>query len=328
MLKLNTAEKRSLSFDVDIENIDYKQLEGSFKFILDEIEVGIPIKVLGDSILVNIPALNNHIKNMTNDKVVKGVLEVHGSGFHLKPWEGEFQISGPVKIEAKVHENSNKAVLKGDVPAELAPPIPEEESESIPNDSKDEIKIAQKSIDTGETHVSGEDKTKDYDDVITRSEMKKMLEDIIGTKKEKIVEKPKPEKLVTIHSKSGKKYNVTEKVANEIKKLESKHKKKINESKPIDPKPVDPNTEITTDVLAQKLNQLKSKKGITTEMDSRFAERSGSGITDPRKLMESMGMKNSKIQDIMLEKASEKGGTDPDSQLDVLKKMLQSKGEI
>jgi hypothetical protein len=323
MLKLNIAEKRSLSFDVDIENIDYKQLEGSFKFILDEIEVGIPIKVLGDSILVNIPALNNHIKNMTNDKVVKGVLEVHGSGFHLKPWEGEFQISGPVKVEAKVHENSNKAVLKGDEPAELAPPIPEEESESIPEDSKDEIKIAQKSIDTGETHVSGDDETKDYDDdVITRSEMKKMLEDIIGTKKEKIVEKPKPEKLVTIHSKSGKIYNVTEKVANKIKKLESKHKKKINESKPIGP-----STEITNDALAKKLNQLKSKAGITTEMDSRFAERSGSGITDPRKLMESMGMKNSKIQDIMIEKATEKGGDDPDSQFDVLKKMLQAKGE-
>ncbi len=312
MLKLNTEENRSLSFDVNIHNIDYKQLEGSFKLDLDGIQVGVPVKIIEDNITVEIPPLSEHIKTLKHGEVVNGILEVFGNGFYLKPWEGEFQLTSPVKVEAKVYE-PDAGVDLGDAQKHIAKTLTatlsdkpvKEQNENNPADAEDEVRDAARTIKRGAKHDVLED-----DDVITKKEMKEMLEDILG-KKEKFTETPKPKKqLVTYISKSGKTYKVNEKVAVELRRLEEQKISKPKQKR---------TSEITQDDLMAKLNQLKEKKGITPDMESRL---SPSG-TDNVQLMESMGMMNQNAQQDMADKTVEDAGDNTDDQFDALKKMLE-----
>ena len=103
MLKLNTDEKRSLQFEVNIQGINYDELRGSLKFIIEGVDYGFPVKILSDHISVEVPPLDDIVKRgMKDGDIVECILDIYGNGFFLNPWQGKFQLKTPVKMEAKM----------------------------------------------------------------------------------------------------------------------------------------------------------------------------------------------------------------------------------
>lgn len=106
MFKLNTKEGKTLNFQIELSGIDYDQLEGSLRFIVDNIEYGFPVKIEQGSISVNIPALSEILPKdiMKEGEKLQGKLEVYGNGYYMNPWNGEFVFEVPVKVEATIIE--------------------------------------------------------------------------------------------------------------------------------------------------------------------------------------------------------------------------------
>jgi hypothetical protein len=100
MLQLDTNKKRILEYKIDIQGIDYKELEGVLKFTIENVHYGFPLEILSDNILAEVPPLETIVKNLKDKDIIKCKLEVYGEGFYLNPWSGEFQLAKPVKVEA------------------------------------------------------------------------------------------------------------------------------------------------------------------------------------------------------------------------------------
>jgi len=105
MIKLNINERKSLSFQIELSGIDHSQLEGSLRFIVDNVEYGFPAKIEQGLISVDIPTLANIIpRDIEEGEKLQAKLEVQGNGYYMNPWNGEFIAEIPIKIEAKIIE--------------------------------------------------------------------------------------------------------------------------------------------------------------------------------------------------------------------------------
>jgi len=107
MLSLNINETKTVDFEVQLSGINPDQLNGSLRFEINNVEYGFPAEFKSESVLVNIPPLNNIISTELKEGTkIKAKLEVNGNGFYLAPWSGEFIVSNPVKMEATIQENN------------------------------------------------------------------------------------------------------------------------------------------------------------------------------------------------------------------------------
>jgi len=105
MLKLNINENKSLTFEIQLSGINSEMLTGYLRFEIDEVEYGFPVEFSSETISVEIPPLKNIInKELKEGDILNGKLEVNGNGHFLNPWSGDFQVSNPVKMEAKVYD--------------------------------------------------------------------------------------------------------------------------------------------------------------------------------------------------------------------------------
>lgn len=105
MLDININDSRDLNFEIELSGIGVTQLEGRLRMVIDNIEYGIPAKILEKSIDIVIPPLKNLIqRELKEGEVFSAKLEVQGDGNYLNPWSGEFQIRNPVALEAKIVE--------------------------------------------------------------------------------------------------------------------------------------------------------------------------------------------------------------------------------
>jgi len=112
-LKLKVNEKRTLQFEVQIGGIDYKELVGTLRVVVDDIEYGFPAEVRSESISVDLPALNRVVKrSLKDDELLMTKLEIIGNGFYMDPWRSEFRVVNPVKIEAKVITEEDEEIKK------------------------------------------------------------------------------------------------------------------------------------------------------------------------------------------------------------------------
>jgi len=157
MFKLNVNERKSLSFHIELSGIDHSQLEGSLKFIVDNIEYGFPVKIEQGSISVDIPALINILpRDIKEGEKLQAKLEVHGNGYFMNPWNGEFDVELPVKMEAVIVEESKepeKPIIKVVTPKV----IPEEDTKySIRSKSE---KLVQKKLKLMDSLVDSRIKT-------------------------------------------------------------------------------------------------------------------------------------------------------------------------
>lgn len=113
MLELDINKTKNLDFEVQLSGIDYKQLEGSLRILIDGIEYGFKVEVNSSSIIANIPALKNILRREAKEgEQFEAKLEVHGAGYYLNPWNGSFVVKNPVLMEAKIREDSDEKVPK------------------------------------------------------------------------------------------------------------------------------------------------------------------------------------------------------------------------
>ena len=130
MLNLNINEKRTLDFEVQLSGVNSEQLKGSLRFEINNIEYGFPAEFKSESILVNVPPLSSIISDSLKEgTTLKANLEVNANGFYLTPWSGEFVISNPIKMEAKIRGED-----MSETPKVVTKLVSEEDKIDIPED--------------------------------------------------------------------------------------------------------------------------------------------------------------------------------------------------
>ncbi len=102
MLQLNTNKKRVLEFSVNIQGVDYQDLEGVLKFTIEDVHYGFPLEIVSEKLTAEVPPLESIVKNLKDKEIVECKLEVYGEGFYMNPWTGDFQLTRPVKVEANL----------------------------------------------------------------------------------------------------------------------------------------------------------------------------------------------------------------------------------
>lgn len=299
MLKLNTDEIKNLQFEVSIQGINYDELHGSLKFMIEDIEYGIPVKIQKDLVSVEVPPLQEIVaKGMKQGDVVECKLDIFGNGFYINPWGGQFELQTPVRVETmNVNVSTKKPTKK--VVAELKKVASKQE---LDNEAILEM-LFQKLEEKGfKIPNSIEEVSPEIIDLPSKTLPEPIFESHI-----------KPKKL-------SRKELVEQKIKNKFSQVNNliKNVKSLTEGKKVIRNPIvkpATNAEIYTEdsSVYDKLQQLKSGKieqVITVDKD------------DPIFLMESVGMKNPKIQQVMLEKAKELGGDGSKSLAETLKKLL------
>ena len=306
MLKLNTDEIRNLQFEVSIQGINYDELRGSLKFIIEDVEYGIPVKIQKDLVSVEVPPLEEIVaRGMKNGDIVECKLDIFGNGFYINPWGGQFELATPVKMEAKKINVDNKQPEKKMI-AELKEP-------------------KQKILDQ---------------EAILEMLFEKLEEK--GYKEPKIVA-PKPKVLTETKKKQPRELTKKELVEQKIKSKFSKvtnlikEVKSLTETKKVIVNPkvthntvqnvVKESTPVNTDMsfLMQKVQDLKNRTSgskINEQPGQKVLQKIIIDNDDPIMLMESVGMKNPKIQKTMLNKAIELGGDGDKAIAQTLKQLL------
>jgi hypothetical protein len=325
MLKLNTDEIRNLQFEVSIQGINYDELQGSLKFIIEDVEYGIPVKIQRDLVSVEVPPLEEIVaRGMKNGDIVECKLDIFGNGFYINPWGGQFELSTPVKMETKNFNMNNKQPDKKIV-AELKDPTTTL-SEPIVEDSKPKEILDKEAI--------LEMLFEKLEERGFKTDGHKIPEAIKET-----IEQPKENKL-------SRKELVEQKIRSKFKRVNSlvKEVKSLTEGKKVISSIQTPATEIVrntniinTDMssVMQKVEELKSRTSSTVaqpilptqlnnpiQSDQSIEHEITIDYEDPHVLMESVGMKNPKIQQIMLDKAIELGGDGDSAISQTLKKLL------
>jgi len=150
VMKLKTNEAKSMQFDITVHGVDYSVLRGSLKFMIEGVEYGFPVDIRKDEIAVEVPALDEVIKRgLVDGNEVECKLDVFGDGFYMSPWEGEFKLITPARVEARmVYSDSSRG-------------------------SGPSIKIKNSSMDSSEPTIVKEEKTSDkVDDEPKETEIK------------------------------------------------------------------------------------------------------------------------------------------------------------
>jgi len=138
MIKLNVNSKKKLQFDVSVSGVQTEDLKGSMKIVMEKIEYGFPISIIDGKIVVEIPALNDFIKEESlNEDTVKASLGIIANDTYIVPWEDSIIIESPVKVEA----------IMSDIQTIMEKELPKIEIKSTPKvivEEIDEKKIEKK----------------------------------------------------------------------------------------------------------------------------------------------------------------------------------------
>lgn len=118
MAIIDTSESKKMRFNVNIQGVDFKQLQGSVKFRLEGVEYGFPVDIMKDHISVDVPPLDDIIKKgLVDGETVECQLDIFGEGFYMMPWTGKFELSRRAVVEAvMVYEDDFRGNSKSQTP--------------------------------------------------------------------------------------------------------------------------------------------------------------------------------------------------------------------
>lgn len=106
MLKIDASKEQQLTFEVQIGGVQYDQISGYFRVVLNEVEYGFPAKIGRESITVDLPQLNKIISTKIKESDEVDVrLDIIADGHYIAPWQDKASISNPLLIEAKIISN-------------------------------------------------------------------------------------------------------------------------------------------------------------------------------------------------------------------------------
>jgi len=218
MLKLNVTKEEQLTFEIQIEGVQYDQINSHFKITINEIEYGIPVKVGREIITVDIPPLNKIIASKIHEgDEAEAVLEVIADGRYLTPWKDGITFINPVIVEAKIKKSSvsSGVSLKTKLVEKKAPKVVAENLKKVKEEDEDPI------VDTPQP-IEDVEKVKESKSM-SSGEVEKLLARTISkfalnTENKKV---PKKKKEVTLEE--FKKTLTSEDVYKYIKKVGSKN---------------------------------------------------------------------------------------------------------
>ncbi len=109
MVTIDFNKNKAVDFEIQLSGIDYSQLKGAMRLVVDGVEYGFPVEIFPDKISCNIPPLKDFLKKQLHEgDKINAKLEVYGSGFYLNPWEGSFEVKSSVTVEAKLIDVNGK----------------------------------------------------------------------------------------------------------------------------------------------------------------------------------------------------------------------------
>jgi len=112
MIELDLTKEKTITFDIQVEGIESKSLEGYIRFLVDNIEYGFPAEITNENIYVKIPPLNSKIgKLLKENDVLNARLDLYGNGYYIPSWSGDIRVKKPVLVEAKL-SNENGPIVK------------------------------------------------------------------------------------------------------------------------------------------------------------------------------------------------------------------------
>ena len=103
MVKFNTNEKKRLRYDISVSGVETRDLRGSLKLIIDNVEYGFPISIQDGDVIVEVPPM----ASVTSKELVDGMqidtkLEIVANDTYLVPWTDKATIVNPLTVEAKL----------------------------------------------------------------------------------------------------------------------------------------------------------------------------------------------------------------------------------
>ena len=298
MLKLNTDEIKNLQFEVSIQGINYDELHGSLKFMIEDVEYGIPVKIQKDLVSVEVPPLQEIVaKGMKHGDIVECKLDIFGNGFYINPWGGQFELQTPRIIETKNVNITEKRSTKSNVT--------EKKNSSKVIDNEAILEMLFERLEEKGFKIPKSDET-----IVEKSCSTKPKKPI----KKEVSETPKLSRKELVEQKIKEKYSRVNTLIKDVKSL-TEGKKVIRNQTVVLPREVNEKTNLDENqAIYDKLQQLnktqKTEQVITVDKE------------DPIFLMESVGMKNPRIQQAMIEKAIELGGDGQKAMVVSLKKLL------
>lgn len=101
MLKLNINEKKKLKFNIRVSGVEPKDLRGSMKIIIENVEYGFPIDVIDGTVYVNVqPFSTISGREFKDGEVFDAQLDIIAGDIYIKPWSDKVTIESPLKVEA------------------------------------------------------------------------------------------------------------------------------------------------------------------------------------------------------------------------------------
>ena len=160
MIKLNIHEEKTLQFEVNIQGVEVDKLTGALQLMIGPVEYGFPVNISSETITIDMPPLASVIPEQTlpSDEVVTARLDIIGEGFYLNPWEGNFHISTPVRIEAKIAEDEEGDTLLEDIKKEIKVGVIKEVEVVSASPTKDLVDDKKSGVVDDITGITGEAK--------------------------------------------------------------------------------------------------------------------------------------------------------------------------
>lgn len=289
MLKLDTNDKKKLKFDVQIAGIDSNLLEGALRLVIEGVEYGFPATFTSNSIEISLPALSSVIKELKEDTIAHARLDVYGNGYYINPWKEEILVKNSVQVRAQFKEE-NKPVFESRMP-EISCSV------SLEEITETEYPREQVSASAGIGSGAYETPHGSKDD---------MVRDAIPLKdkKNKFKEKEYDEDRINARTNA-----VLQKVKDKLSKMKILEKS-VEEDEDEQPIPVKKKVK----KIKEAKKEIKQEAPIITEVSSK---------NDIYKYMASKGMKNEKIQKMLVERAEDLSNSDDlQSIFETIQKMI------
>jgi hypothetical protein len=108
MIRINTADRKKLKFGVAVSGVQTRDINGVLRLTYEGIEYGFKTEVVDDKLAVEIPPLDNIIKEELIDGAkLSGRLEVVAEDTFIIPWTDNFKVVKPIKVEATITEDED-----------------------------------------------------------------------------------------------------------------------------------------------------------------------------------------------------------------------------
>jgi hypothetical protein len=182
MLEISSSKNKTIKFQIELSGANVAELDGKLRLIIDNVEYGFPVQISSETIVAELPALNQVVKkSLKEGDEIEGRLDVVSGDTIIVPWTGKFVIRNPLKLEVKS--------VVGDVKEVKKPALRVKEAESSPEEPKKERVKKSKKLDSEKSKkLSSEKEEKLLENVKVTKEMVMRFIELKGTKNPKMKE--------------------------------------------------------------------------------------------------------------------------------------------